>query len=455
MAPVRSAEGRSAREGSEQEEEISPKEKMREGGRKGGLARARGKSERTSGAGEEEAEEEEEPVEAKSPRQRMSEGGRKGGKATQRKRGTAKESEEEGEEGEEEEEPAEAKSPRQRTSEGGRKGGKATQRKRGSAKEEASEESEEEAPEEASGEESGAEKSPKQRMSEGGRKGGKATKGKAEEGAAQEGSPDKSLSPRERMSQGGKKGGRATAQRASGQSAGSPANKRAKQERGAEPTEGDGGPAESNRTLESGTVTFLYKPRVGLDEASSLEDVQRFYLLLEPQPSKSKARLLIIGKKRMPKETHERMFGFVAAVDSSPVKLAQGLGPSDYTTKTKGERHAEGARVVGVGAYSVVTKGDHTHFAYTLNAPGTPGAAQDAFEIKEEATYIISIKLLDTAKAELLLIGVTTNLASELGEAAKHVEAAAEDEDKDAILKSLHAERAGIETEPLDTTEMT
>lgn len=79
---------------------------------------------------------------------------------------------------------------------------------------------------------------------------------------------------------------------------------------------------------------------------------------------------------------------------SNPPHLSsKGLGPSDYTTKTKGERHAEGARVVGVGAYSVVTKGDHTHFAYTLNAPGTPGAAQDAFEIKEEATYIISIKV--------------------------------------------------------------
>lgn len=167
-------------------------------------------------------------------------------------------------------------------------------------------------------------------------------------------------------------------------------------ERGAEPTEGDGGPAESNRTLESGTVTFLYKPRVstenrhlhrthrmsGLPPAACLPRPPRpprdacrsawtkpaawrtcsaFTSSWSRSPPKARPASSSSAKNACPKRHtrcvgrehgHEepfqsrrwrllvcrhgsastsvcsfsslqRMFGFVAAVDSSPVKLAQ------------------------------------------------------------------------------------------------------------------------------------
>lgn len=36
-----------------------------------------------------------------------------------------------------------------------------------------------------------------------------------------------------------------------------------------------------------------------------MKDVQRFYLLLEPKGHGGKARIAIIGRKRMPKTSHE------------------------------------------------------------------------------------------------------------------------------------------------------
>lgn len=47
-------------------------------------------------------------------------------------------------------------------------------------------------------------------------------------------------------------------------------------------------------------------PQVGVEVVRSLEDVQRFYILLEPKRSGAKSRLIIVGKKRLPDvRTHE------------------------------------------------------------------------------------------------------------------------------------------------------
>lgn len=65
--------------------------------------------------------------------------------------------------------------------------------------------------------------------------------------------------------------------------------------------------------VEEGRVYFLYRPRVNVDHPTSVDDIQRFFMILAPT-SRPKApfRLLIIGKKRLPvPEKHERFFGFV------------------------------------------------------------------------------------------------------------------------------------------------
>lgn len=52
-----------------------------------------------------------------------------------------------------------------------------------------------------------------------------------------------------------------------------------------------------------------------MEEAQSLQDVQRFFIIISPTSRKGAPhRLLVIGKKRLPDpRRHERFFGFVLA----------------------------------------------------------------------------------------------------------------------------------------------
>jgi hypothetical protein len=122
------------------------------------------------------------------------------------------------------------------------------------------------------------------------------------------------------------------------------------------------------------------RPKVGVNEANSLDEVQRFFMLLRPRmPGATKNRLCVIGKKRMPSArkhevggvgggqgqpvgavkwappshhrhyrphlTHancaeafhlQRFFGFVQASSENAEELREGLGPQQYETKTRG-----------------------------------------------------------------------------------------------------------------------
>lgn len=73
---------------------------------------------------------------------------------------------------------------------------------------------------------------------------------------------------------------------------------------------------------------FLCRPKVtspgsaAAADVSSLDDVQRLYVLLEPHaPPGGKARLLVVAKKRLPDtKRHERFYAFVGK-PSSPELL--------------------------------------------------------------------------------------------------------------------------------------
>lgn len=99
--------------------------------------------------------------------------------------------------------------------------------------------------------------------------------------------------------------------------------------------------------LEEGQIFFIYRPRVGVEEAKSLTDVQRFYLILQPDKG-TKKRLIVIGKKKIPAK-RERFFGFVEAVSESIEELTGGMGPVERETKTQGTRRTEPARIAGQG----------------------------------------------------------------------------------------------------------
>ena len=51
--------------------------------------------------------------------------------------------------------------------------------------------------------------------------------------------------------------------------------------------------------IESGDIYFFYRNKVDIDRASDLGDIQRTYMILAPDNAR-KARLFVIGKKRLP-----------------------------------------------------------------------------------------------------------------------------------------------------------
>ncbi|KFM27553.1 Apurinic endonuclease-redox protein [Auxenochlorella protothecoides] len=133
--------------------------------------------------------------------------------------------------------------------------------------------------------------------------------------------------------------------------------------------------ADSKDPVESGKVFFFYRPRVGLDHVGKLEDVQRFYLLLEPSQPGSKSRLIVIGKKRLP-----------------AIFNHEGMGVQRYQTTTMGERVVGACRAAGEGAYSILEHGSGTNFVYRLELPTEPSEAQRMCGIELEGSFGLSVK---------------------------------------------------------------
>ncbi len=147
-----------------------------------------------------------------------------------------------------------------------------------------------------------------------------------------------------------------------------------------------------NEVLETGNIYFLYRPRVEEEAPEGLDDVERFYVVLKPDRARS-FRLLVLGRKRLPDvEAHERVWGFVDAITGSTDTLEKELGPQEYDTKTRGRRHRPAARPAGEGVYAMVQKGRNMHLAYALELPKRPREVQDALNIEDEGSIVLSVK---------------------------------------------------------------
>ncbi|KAK9840304.1 hypothetical protein WJX74_007231 [Apatococcus lobatus] len=221
--------------------------------------------------------------------------------------------------------------------------------------------------------------------------------------------------------------------------------------------------------VEQGRVAFFYRAKLNVqDEPDSLVDVQRFYMILSPT-SREKAphRLVVVGKKKMPSvQKRERFFGFCEAIGSSVDELTSKMGDASYDTATRGTRTNPSAIAAGQGVYSIVERGRQTHLVYTLETPEKPGKMQDVLDIPQEGSYTLSIRnpetpnvgnaglenkpdfspekmkkfggyrwasasdpsFLDVERCELLLIGASTDLKGELGEAGEHMHKLAEED---------------------------
>jgi hypothetical protein len=234
--------------------------------------------------------------------------------------------------------------------------------------------------------------------------------------------------------------------------------------------------AAAPRTVEKGHVYFFYRPKVELSDSTSLDEVQKLYLVLAPFVNEGETvhdRLIVIPKKRMPStSSHERHWGFVDKVAPNMTGISQKMGPSSYPTMRSGMHHLAGTKPCGFGVYNIVHHHEgpkeHAHFAYVLELPEKPGKLQRDFNIAQEASYLMlaknpnggstragfeehanypkpllnefhgnrwtplfDSKLLDYEGAQILFIGAAQakEVTKELGECARDIEVTAEEEE--------------------------
>lgn len=251
--------------------------------------------------------------------------------------------------------------------------------------------------------------------------------------------------------------------------------------------QGKKGQKQEVTVLEEGNIYFMYRPRVNQGDVQGLKDVQRFYLALSPK-GKRRYRLMVMPKKQLPdiKDGGQKFWGFVEKVSRKATDVENELDQEVYGTKTRGERVQSEARPAGEGVYAIARHGDHTHLVYVLELPDEPGKVQQALNIEEEGSYIISVKnpdqpspkgvgldeerqadfpkklqgrfrgrrfadidppdFLNYEGAELLFIGSGEDVSEELG-----IELAAEEESESTaeIFKDLRLEKSQHPIEPL------
>lgn len=237
------------------------------------------------------------------------------------------------------------------------------------------------------------------------------------------------------------------------------------------------------KMLERGDLFYLYRPTVEAFAPGGLIDVRRFYMVLHPQGTE-RFRLIAIGKKKLPGGDDEiqRHWGFVDGVFSSPdalLKTAAGIPGSMEPT-------AEAPLPAGEGVYALILHGNHTHLAYVMELPATPGEVQEAFNIQPEGRFVIAVKnpiatsppgvgleldrqpdfpedlqvrfgdrrwmsvdppaFLDHEGAEIVLIGGHDDLGEDLGIA---LEAHPTDAETADIFRELHLEKSERTIRPL------
>jgi hypothetical protein len=155
---------------------------------------------------------------------------------------------------------------------------------------------------------------------------------------------------------------------------------------------------DESQIVEQGDIFFFYRPKVGTEEVSSTEDVQRFYMVTAPEERENKYRLFVLGRKQMPEivegksTSEERNWALNTLTTNNPEDIRKELLAAEYETETRGKRRVAAAAPAGEGKYSIVKHDNHTELAYALELPEAPGPTQREFEIKKEASYIVSVK---------------------------------------------------------------
>lgn len=147
--------------------------------------------------------------------------------------------------------------------------------------------------------------------------------------------------------------------------------------------------AQQAQTIETGSITFLYRPRVEEQHPEDLDDVQRVLLLLSPEGGVHD-RLIAVGRKRLPRSARrDRFWGFVDLV-LTPYDMNAALGAHLYGTKTRGLRHLPAARAFAQGTYDIAAHGTHSHLRWHVERIADDPVAADV-HIEPDADYILTV----------------------------------------------------------------
>ena len=144
---------------------------------------------------------------------------------------------------------------------------------------------------------------------------------------------------------------------------------------------------EKINVLQDGSVYFFYRPKV----ENNSKEVQRFFLVLQPQ-NQDKYQLLVVGKKQLPPTEKNSYFLFLEAIKNNKDDLLSALNEKHYSTKTRGERVLPVSHCLGIGKYLLVAHDNHSHFIYQLTSPSQIKEIQKEFNLQKEDDYLINIK---------------------------------------------------------------
>jgi hypothetical protein len=144
--------------------------------------------------------------------------------------------------------------------------------------------------------------------------------------------------------------------------------------------------------VEKGDIYFFYRPRINDEEIKNIDDIQRFYIVLAAD-EQEKARLFLVGKKRMPeiikgKSKSTAREWRMNILTGKPAVIGEALLPLEYETKTRGRQEQGEAIPVGEGRYAIFERDSSSRLAYRLSAPDKPGKAQKELGILDEEDRI-------------------------------------------------------------------
>ncbi|KAJ3190658.1 hypothetical protein HK101_008498 [Irineochytrium annulatum] len=161
-------------------------------------------------------------------------------------------------------------------------------------------------------------------------------------------------------------------------------------------------------TIERGHIYFFYRPRVDEEDANSVSDVQRLFIVLRPTEglSKNVHRLIDVSAKTLPDpagnlvveertsdaDHQKERWAFVEHVAPSMEEVLTPIRRRQYDTARHGTRTLDDARPCGAGVYAMVVENEQTHLCYVLRLPATLGEVQAQLNIHEKASLVLTVK---------------------------------------------------------------